>query len=740
MRKLLNQLYSFDILKGAVLTFALVLPIYLGIHYDQMGFGFAFALGVFYTFLPNTDGNYKHRIWGILLALILALIITFLSYASRSVLDWLFILFFAVCIFSVSMFSVYGQRASMVAFSGHFALIMSFALLKNNLDIKMQLILILGGGVWYFILAGLSHWFFRNRIAAKNLSESVELTADYLKIKYELLWNSPINTAELERKLIELQVTLNEKHELLRDLLYHKRRSEGQSNKTNRMVLIFLEMLDSYELAFAINADSTELKDSLGSHFDKLKSFKNLSSKTIVHLYALAEALSSGKELAIEPEDLSMQTSCEEAIQNYVKETGLPKARTGALLLRNLMDYEFRQWQKVSAAKRVFANIREADSTSSKAVDRNLFITTQDYSLRALIENLNFGSSVFKHALRLTVAMLLGLAAGRWFEHQNAYWILLTVAVILRPNFGLTKTRAVHRILGTLGGAAIGIAIIYLFDSSTVYGSLAIPSLLIGFVFVQKNYRIATTFITMAVILLYAILVDNALGIVHYRVIDTLIGAGISFFAIYFLWPSWEQRSINADIKKSLDSSADYLIEIDRIYHSKFASDTSYRLARKKAFIDNGNLMAAFQRLTEEPKSKRDHVAQIYAAVVLNQTFLSALAGLSTYIQNHETTPASYEYETIVKHILENLKIVGNLLEGNRMEFTEDVHELNQASEALERKYHDLEGVRNRELETGFVPLSDDLRNKLQEGKLITDHLKWLHGISDSMKQVATVI
>jgi uncharacterized membrane protein YccC len=742
MRKLVNQLYAFDFLKGLILTFCLSVPLYLGIHFDKMGYGLAFALGVFYTFLPNTNGNNRHRIQGILFALGLALFITLLSYLSREISDGFYILFFVVCIFSVSMLSIYGFRASMVAFSGHFALIMSFALLKTDLSIQLQLLMIFGGGLWYLLFAIVLHSVFQNKTANHTLAECVEYTAEFLKERHKQLWNEKGNSFESDQKISKIQIELIENHELLRELLFHKRRNEGQSNKTNRLLLLFLEMLDIYEITLGIHTDAELYIENLGAkEFERLQAFKEVSAKVVVHLFALAEALKSGKELPImDGEEEGFFEQCEIEIQNYVSKIGLPKARSGALLLRNLQDNQSKQWQKVFAAKRIYANLLKGSEKLLKRSERSLFLTSQDYSFKTLKNNLSFESSTFRHALRLSLAMLVGLVIGRFFEHQNAYWILLTIAVILRPNFGLTKARALHRIFGTFIGATIAVCILLLFEQKWIYGLLAIPCLFVGVVFLQKSYRVATSFITAAVILLYGVLVDNAFTLVRYRVIDTLIGGVVSFLAIYLLWPIWEEKSIKTAVKKASMAVSSYFREINRIYVDKVLADMVYRLARKKALIDNSNLMAAFQRHLEEPKSHQEHAAQIYAAVVLNQTFISALAAFSTFVQNHETTAASEEYKTMVQGILRNLDAVQVLIDGEKPPLLATDIEMDIATQGLEDKYRELEESRNNELSEGFKPLSTDLRSKLQEAKLVTDHLKWLLGLSENMRETAAYL
>ncbi len=732
IQKYIYQIYSFDFLKGLVLTFALSLPLYLGISYNMEEWAVAFALGAFYTFLPNIDGSHKHRIGGILAALLLALLITFISFLSRSISEPFFWTFFGFCVFGVSLLSVYGFRASMVAFSGHFALIMSFALLKSDLEIGLQLGLICAGGLWYLVLASLSHKIFENRSAAQNLADCIELTADYLKVKHQLLWNETENALALEQKMNRIQVALNEKHELLRELLYQKRQREGQSNRTNRQLLIFLEVLDVYELALAINSDYEALKAQIPNHLHLTDSFKNLSARSIVHLYALAEAIHKGSPLPLDSESTEMKVLCEETIQSYVIDVGLPEAREGALMLRNLMDYEYSQWQKVFSAKKIYGNILLGTETLLKRSERSKFIPTQDYDFKTFKAHFSLKSSVFRHALRLTAAMLVGLLVGRFFEHQNAYWILLTIAVILRPNFGLTKKRAVQRILGTLGGAVIASLVLFLFNSKTLFGFLAVPSIFVGLVFLQKNYRIAATFITMAVLFFYGVLVDNTIEIIKYRVLDTLIGALIAFLSVYLLWPSWEQSNIKEILDKAHNGCNKYLLQIKELYTTKTSPSTAYLLARKQAFLENGNLMAAFQRLTEQPKNKQENVSQLYAAVVLNQTFLNALAAIGTYIRNHKTTAPSEEFGVIIRGISRNLMRSENV-PNEKVDNAE--RESMEAIQRLDKKYAELEKLRNMELETGYRPMSEEMQAKLQEGKMIRDHLKWLLGLSQNINQ-----
>jgi hypothetical protein len=78
-------------------------------------------------------------------------------------------------------------------------------------------------------------------------------------------------------------------------------------------------------------------------------------------------------------------------------------------------------------------------------------------------------------------------------------------------------------------------------------------------------------------------------------------------------------------LEKSIEANRNYLKQIS-YFTTKRTVSAPYRLARKYAFIEIGNLMASFQRMLQEPKSKQSKLAQVYKLTVLNHTLLSSAA------------------------------------------------------------------------------------------------------------------
>src|SRR5207244_12068072 len=81
---------------------------------------------------------------------------------------------------------------------------------------------------------------------------------------------------------------------------------------------------------------------------------------------------------------------------------------------------------------------------------------------------MNINSSIFRHSLRVAIACLVGFILGKVLNYgQHSYWILLTIAFILKPAFSLTKQRNIERIIGTIAGGAAGILILYFVTDKT---------------------------------------------------------------------------------------------------------------------------------------------------------------------------------------------------------------------------------------------------------------------------------
>ena len=299
----------------------------------------------------------------------------------------------------------------------------------------------------------------------------------------------------------------------------------------------------------------------------------------------------------------------------------------------------------------------------------------------------------------------------------------------MRPSYGLTKTRSKDRIIGTLIGGAFATGIVFLIQNPYAYGVFGVVSLVIAFSMVQKNYKTSATFVTLSVIFIYAILQPDILAVIQYRILDTLIGAALSYVAILWLWPSWGFLEIGEDIGKSVKSNQDFLRHISEFYQKKGKVPTSFKVSRKNAFLETSNLSSAFQRMTQEPKSKQKNLDKVYELVELNHTFLSSLASLSIYIQNHKTTEASETFKVATSKIIENLSLVHQSL---KEEVPNNEQSVSEDSTFFEKQ---LPAFQSEQMELSDSDSGQSERDQ-QESHLVWEQLRWLHSLSANMLKV----
>ncbi|MEJ1222815.1 FUSC family protein [Sediminicola sp. 1XM1-17] len=725
-------LRSSNFYRGLLLTVAVLIPL-IGFNIaGQLAFGISIAMGVFLNAPSNTPGTFKIKTITTLLSIGLTMLVTLvMNYAKVH-----FIVLIAALLmvsFFVSLIAAYGFRGSLIAFSGLLAMTLALARDISDFGIWLHVCLIGVGGLWFLVMSWAFQWLSPKKDEDQLLSETLYLTGSYLKIRGKLL-TKRTNRGKLLGKILNLQTQLSEKHEVLRELLLSERQKVGRSGFDEKRLLILITLVDILELALANTLNYNKIDDLFGDQHHLLP-FRNLNVTMGNHLQVLSEILVRKKKVQNKDELLAAVDQAQIAIREYLQEVPLPEGREGAIILRNLLDYQEQQIEKVRSIRRVMANVEDANKITLKKKDAKQFITTQEYSLNILLQNLSIDSPICRHALRLTIAVGVGFLLGTLLGIRNPYWIVLTLIVLMRPSFGLTKERAKERIIGTLIGAAVAVIIILITDNTLVYQILAVISLTLAFSLIVQSYRSAAAFITLFIIFVYALINPNSFQVVQYRILDTAIGAVLAVIANYTLWPTWEFMNIDGFIQAMIKKNKAYLLAIKQLYHSKNITSLEYKIPRKEAFLAVSNLNAAFQRMTQDPKSKQKEMGLIYDLVTLNNTFLSALASLGSFIQNHKTTAPSPYFDAFIANIQNNLEETEALLDKSKSPVFLEHLDMETAKQELKKSYDALVTERNEQIHAGKTDIGQDMRVLLQEAHLISNQLIWLKSLSEDIKK-----
>lgn len=703
-------------------TIASVIPVFILSYFGHFEIGFTIALGAFLTYPSDIPSNRKHKINGVLVA-------AFIVAASNLLVNLLhpypYVLYpvIAVSIFFLSMISVYGHRANMVSFSGLLAISLAFNHIHTGIDMLINSGYMFIGGLFYLLISLLFHVLQPYRYVELQVSETIRLTSKYLKLRGDL-WNANANRAKIIEKQLHLQVELNTFHENIREILIRNRPDSGSSNQNRKMLLVFISLVEIMELALSTSFDHSKLHEKFDGYPKVLATYQNLAYNLAATLKQLSKSIENRQKYVSRHSLFKDLENLEKIIREYEGETS---DADGVWMLTNMLHYAEKQIEKIMVVERAFVLAVSSQDLKGRDKDLEKFLAPLYYPWSTFRENLSFSSTYFRYSLRLTLTILIGFAIGGIFPLQNVYWILLTIVVIMRPGYGLTKERSWHRIFGTILGGLIAFAILSVVHNSALIGFFAVVAMVLGFTFTSINYKIGATFVTIYVVFVYGMLTPNIENVIQFRIIDTLVGAALSFLASYFLWPSWEFLNAPLHLKKSIRANRDYLSEISRFYNEKGTVTVPYRLARKNAFIEIGNLMSSFQRMSQEPKSKQKQLPQLYKLVVLNHTLLSSSASLGTYIQSHKTTSASEAFNVVVSTVIRNLDSAVKILEGENLEGE------SATAENIALRFTELRNIRERELREAHLYDAETLELKMQEAQLVIEQLIWLMNLSENI-------
>ena len=700
---------STDFSKALLITIGVIAPMMLGYYLDHLSMGIAVGTGVIFSSPSSISGSLRNKRIGILLSALIATLVSFTgAYIPHSLLIQL--PYLGIMTFILAFLAVYGFRASLVGFSGLFALVLSFANISSADMAPYERSLLIGlGGVLYFVITALYDFLAPKKQVDELLETAIDLCAGYIEARGKFLNRSVKRDAGL-KKLFAVQSEFNEHLEKLREILLDSRHSSGTSSYYRNRFLVLGELVDLSELALTSPIPPVKMHEILGKYEHSLQAFVHLNKMQTQALKQIAHTDFKKKKV-----DLSNLKNALGQSQEIVSKMNSKEVEPeDYIILQNLSVLQENQTQRILN----IAQILDRNKTDTKNITTNPkelegFITKQDYSFQILLNNFTRSSPIFRHALRIAVVTVLGFGLGSLFKLQNPYWILLTIIVIMRPSYGLTKERSKNRIIGTLIGAVLATLIVYFIRDVMLYRILAVCSFTMALATLQKNYRTAAFFITLSIIFGYALLRPDILNVIQFRVVDTLAGAGLAALANFFFWPTREVKGLKNNLADSLIANRNYLEAISSHYETKEQIQTQYKLARKKAFLATANLNAAIQRLLQEPASSGQLTGKLYELVVLNHAFLGALASMGAYLRNHNTTHIEDVFISYKSQILQNLDAAILLIQKNNA--------------PLESSFSD-ESIEDTVAATYVA----DERN---EAHILTAQLRWLKNLSEDFNK-----
>ncbi|HEX4851956.1 MAG TPA: FUSC family membrane protein, partial [Puia sp.] len=506
-------------------------------------------------------------------------------------------------------------------------------------------------GLWYTGLSLLLYSFRPYKLAQQALGDCIQATSVFLRIKASF-YEKEVHFDRNYQLLLEQQAVVHEKQELVRELLFKSRDIAKESTNIGRiLVLIFLDTVDLFERVMTSHQDYQMLHQAF-NHTNILERYHELINEMAVELNEIGIAVKSGKSLPPNESLNSKIIELKSYFNNFRDRERTAENVEGFVSLRHIMDNMEDIGDRLITLHAYTTYDSRLSEKAVEEIDYKKFVSSQQTDFKILADNFTFESNNFRHAWRVAIATLIGYIVSQFFAFGHSYWILLTIIVILKPAYSLTKKRNYDRLLGTLAGAIIGLTVLYFTTKKEVVFIFMIVFMIGAYSFMRTRYRLFVLLMTPYILLLFFLLNPHDFRtVITDRLIDTAIGSLIAFLANLFIIPSWEHEQFIDYLVSSISKNTRYFIDVAHAFAGNPVTIQQFKESRKHAFVALANLSDAFNRVLSEPKSRQKKIREAHQMVVLNHMFTSHVATLSSGVQDLAVKFYSPDFEPIIETI-----------------------------------------------------------------------------------------
>lgn len=620
----------------------------------------------------------------------LTVIITGLA-STNPVLIWLVVI--AQC-FVYSMFTVFGKRGGLIGFAGLLLMTLTMHSPLEPHEVLAHAAATLGGALFYVVFSlGFSRLFWL-REEQQAMSVALFATADYVAAR-AAFYDETADLDEAYRTLIQRQSVMTEKHQAARDMVLRALpRGKGLGDRQRVMIWnMFVDMLQLLDTLVATHTDYATLRRTLAGN-DCLMFMRDALVKMSLELNRIALDVSRGRKVQYRSSAKAELRAIEYEIEQ-LKQQGLGEREPEMLALIIQVLRRLRNSARIvdRLADHTAAS-PDAKPTDALRINKSLtrFISRQEFRFGLLTSNLRLDSPHFRYALRVTAAAAIAMTlASRWlspaFSAHN-YWIMLTIVIIMKPGFALTRQRNGWRLGGTLIGCMCALLLFNLTDRPEILFAVLLGACVMGNSLVQLNYMASAIFNTLFVVLVFHFVSPGtvSMSVIGERAIDTLLGCALALVCSYIL-PWWEARYLKPLAAAATRANREYLLAGLRYVEAMQAhgapaseataataaaaanasanapantpanasahtpadvpavidADLAWRLARKNVHIAFSNFAEAFYRMMSEPKSHQLSVPELNNLLIQNHVLASQITAAIPIMAALPKTPEAVQ-------------------------------------------------------------------------------------------------
>lgn len=730
-------LYSPNFFYAVRKAIGVLLPvvIFLGI-FQKYNEGMAFAAGALcIALIDQPGGTKKSRFNEMLAGLImgnLAALITGLANPYPP----LVLLVICAQVFFFSMLSVYGVRGGFIGFGCMLIMMLTLSTPLTPEQALNHTQYTLLGSASYFLFSIISSYIFRFREERQTLADALYATADFMKARADL-YDTAKDLDDCYRLLTPKMVSMTNRHQTARDVVLRNLPEGKYRNDRQRIILwnIFIDMIALLDTLVATQTDYVRLRERFRDH-DLLLFMRDTLFKQSRTLNRTALSLSRNRPVdyrnSVKAELRAIEFEIEQLRKNGLQKEDPETYSLAVQILRRMRNAN-------RFINRIADNLREnshLEPLNTLRRDHSLiqFQTSQEIRLDKFRRNLNMGSAIFRYALRVTLAVFLVLLAINFAPllysdsatirtlTTHSYWIVITILIIMRPGFALTRQRTEKRLTGTILGCVITLLLFLLTDNAAILFIIMLMAMILGNAFVATNYRLGSTYITIYVLIGFYFLTPSVLFIIGERALDTALACLIAF-GCSFVFPWWEKQQILKLARKTIQANHDYLQNAMLYAQSSQQQGNrekdpspadnifffSTQLARKNLHTAYSEFADSVARMLNEPKSKQIHIRQLNKLLVQNDTVGSEINSLIPYLASLPETPPKMQ---------QSLDYIEAMLDENRTDVPDPPSQIETDGDysnlafPLKQMQKAVLNIRKQAVELGLMPAIEKSPNK----------------------------
>jgi uncharacterized membrane protein YccC len=611
---------------GFRITAGVMVPLVVFIVFRHLQIAIPFLWGALFVSLTDTPGPIHHRRNGMIAGIVLNTLVVLLTAITK---EYQVLLLGQIILFGflLSMAGVYGTRAGAVGTLALVVMLLNLLSIHPDYNTLQGSLFIAAGGCWYMMFSLLLYRIRPYRPVEQALGEYLIAISDYIRAR-AAFYKEGANLTQCFDRMMKQQGVVRNIQNQTEEILFKTRRFVADSSpKSRSLMMIYLDSLDLLEQTMYSYQGYEDLHNRLDS------------TGLLSRYYGLIHQLAAG----IEYVGITVQMG-----RPVTRDVDLTERISG---LRQRTDEQLAAADEeakiqVQALHKILNNVEEISNRANRIIlytrteasgnvtfemaqKVSRLAVAQPVTWRALRGNLTFRSANFRHAIRLTTAMLIGYLVSIAFSLSHSYWVLLTIVTILRPAYALSRKRNIQRVSGTLVGIALVSLLLLFISNNTVLLVILVLCMLMGYSLLRVQYFTFVVFLTIFVVItLYFFNPHGFQDLIIERLLDTVVASVIAFVAARFFFPQWGHEEVDRSMQRMLEANRQYFAQAWIAVRDNQVRTAAYALARQDAIVSLTNLSDIFQRILSEP-GESAQATPLHQFVIANHMLTGHIAALA---------------------------------------------------------------------------------------------------------------